>query len=258
MLLEGKSVVVTAAASGIGRAIALAMCKAGADLSICDIDASQLDEVAGAIRAAGRACLALTCDVGDRGQLDAFVQATLKQFKAADILVNNAGIGGGGSVTETGLDEWRRVMSVNLDAAFYLAHAFIPGMIKRKWGRVIQISSLGGKRPFAHAAPYSVSKIALIGLTRSIALDYAADGITANAICPSWTRTHMAERFADHLSESLHISQSEAYAQMAATLPQNRIVEPDEVAELAVMLASDAARGINGQAISVDQGASLS
>lgn len=258
MLLESKNAVVTAAAAGIGRAIALAMCKAGADLAICDIDAARLEQVAQSIRDAGRSCLAMVCDVGDHDQLDAFVQATLKQFKSIDILVNNAGIGGGGSVTETSAEEWRHVMAVNLDAAFGLAHAFIPGMIKRKWGRVIQISSLGGKRPFAHAAPYSVSKIALIGLTRSIALDYASDGITSNAICPSWTRTDMAERFADHLSESLHISREDAYAQMAATLPQNRIVEPDEVAELAVMLASDAARGINGQAISIDQGASLS
>jgi len=258
MHLEGKKAVVTAAAGGIGRAIALALARAGADLSICDINETGLAGLADTIRDFGRACFAMTCDVSDLAQIEAFVQATLKELGRVDILVNNAGVGGGGSVTETTPADWRKVMSINLDASFYLARAFLPGMVERQWGRVIQIASLGGKRPFAHAAPYSVSKHAVIGLTRSIALDYAADGITSNAVCPSWTRTDMAARFADHLVALKGIPREEAYAQMAATLPQNRIVEPDEVAELAVMLASDAARGINGQAISVDQGASLS
>lgn len=258
MHLKDKSAVVSASAGGIGRAIALRLAKAGANLSICDIDEDRLSEVAQMIRDEGRTCLATTCDVSDETQIKHFVQATLKEFGHVDILVNNAGIGAGGSVTETAFADWRHVMSVNLDAAFLLAHAFLPGMIKQKWGRVIHIASLGGKRPFPHAAPYSISKHALIGLARSIALDYALDGITSNAICPAWTRTDMAERFASYLSESTSITKEEAYDQMAATLPQNRIVEPGEVADLAVMLASDAARGINGQAISVDEGASLS
>ncbi len=258
MPLEGKVAVVTAAGAGIGRAIALALAQAGADLSICDIDATTLAEMSEIIRSLGRKCFSMPCDVSDAAQIEAFVRGTLEAFGRVDILVNNAGVGGGGSVTETTPDAWRKVMSINLDTAFLLARAFLPGMVERKWGRLIQIASLGGKRPFAHAAPYSISKHALIGLTRSIALDYARDGITSNAICPSWTRTDMAERFASSLSQSRGIPKEEAYAQMAATLPQNRIVEPEEVAELAVMLASDGARGINGQAISVDEGASLS
>lgn len=258
MPLEGKVAVVTAAGGGIGRAIALAMAQAGADLSICDIDATTLAEVSEIIRGFGRKCFSMPCDVSDAAQIEAFVQGTLEAFGRVDILVNNAGVGGGGSVTETTPDEWRKVMSINLDAAFLFARAFLPAMLERKWGRLIQIASLGGKRPFAHAAPYSISKHALIGLTRSIALDYARDGITSNAICPSWTRTDMAERFANSLTQSKGITKEQAYAQMAAMLPQNRIVEPGEVAELAVMLAGDGARGINGQAISVDEGASLS
>ena len=257
MLLEGKTAVVTAAGGGIGRAIALAMAKAGADLSICDIHAAALSVVAAGIRSLGRQCFSMTCDVSDAAQIDAFVQGTLTEFGHVDILINNAGVGGGGSVTETTPQAWRTVMSINLDAAFLLARAFLPGMVERKWGRVIHIASLGGKRPFSHAAPYSISKHALIGLARSIALDYALDGITSNAICPSWTRTDMAERFANYLSDAKGMTKEEAYAQMAATLPQNRIVEPEEVADLAVMLAGDGARGINGQAISVDEGASL-
>ncbi len=258
MLLEGKTAVVTAAGGGIGRAIALAMAKAGADVSMCDIDEPALADITEMIHALGRKCFSMKCDVSDAAHIEAFVEATLNEFGHVDILVNNAGVGGGGSVTETAPAAWRKVMSINLDAAFLFARAFLPGMVERKWGRVIQIASLGGKRPFSHAAPYSISKHAVIGLARSIALDYALDGITSNAICPSWTRTDMAERFASYLSAAKGVTQEEAYAQMAATLPQNRIVEPEEVADLAVMLASERARGINGQAISVDEGASLS
>lgn len=256
--LLGKSAVVTAAGGGIGRAIALALAAAGADLAICDVNSAGLAEVASQIRQLGRACLAQTCRVGDPAQDQAFAQAALSTLGKVDILVNNAGVGGGGSVSETPFETWREVLATNLDAAFFFAHAFLPGMVARHWGRLIHIASLGGKRPFAHAAAYSASKHGLIGLMRSIALDYAAAGVTSNAICPAWTRTDMAERFAAYLVASEAITRDEAYARMAASLPQNRIVEPEEVASLAVMLAGEQAQGINGQAISVDEGAALS
>ena len=256
--LHEKRAVVTAAAGGIGAAIAEALADEGADVAICDIDENGLSDVAESLRSRGHDVISLRCDVGVRSELEAFSAAVLDEFGGVDILVNNAGRSGPGDVVGTDPDDWRAVMAVNLDAAYLLARAFIPGMQDRSWGRVIQIASLGGKRPFPFAASYSTSKAAMIALTKSMALDYVEDGITANAVCPSWTRTDMAERFAAYLIESQGVSRSEAYETMASMLPHKRILEPSEVASVVVMLAGDGAGSINGQAISVDGGAALS
>ena len=256
--LEGRRAVVTAAAGGIGEAIALALSRAGADLAICDIDLAGLERVADEIRAGGRRVLSAGCDVGVPIEVDGFVSEVEGELGGADILVNNAGRSGPGDVAGTDPAEWRAVMAVNLDAAFLLARAFIPGMQEQGWGRLIQIASLGGKRPFPRAASYSTSKAAMIALTRSMALDYVEDGITSNAVCPSWTRTDMAERFATFMIDSQGVSRDEAYVSMASMLPHKRLLEPEEVAAVVLMLAGDDAASINGQAISVDGGAALS
>ena len=258
MTLQGKRVVVTAAAGGIGAAIAAAFAGEGARLAICDIDGEGIESVAAGLREGGADVLAMQCDVAESGSLSSFAAAALDEFGTVDVLVNNAGGSGPGSVTDIGLDEWRSVMALNLDSAFLLANAFIPGMKEQSWGRLIQIASLGGKRPFPNAAAYSTSKAAMIALTRSIAMDYVADGITSNAVCPSWTRSDMSERFANMLIERDGITRDEAYDVMANMNPHKRILEPEEVAALVLMLAGDGAGSISGQAISVDGGAALS
>ena len=258
MSLSTKRAVITAAGGGIGAAIAAGLAREGADIAICDIDVEALGATEEAIRAEGGTVISMECDVGIPEQLDAFSAEIITRIGGADVLVNNAGISGPGDVTETAPDDWRRVMAVNLDATFLLARTFIPGMRERGWGRLIQIASLGGKRPFPHAASYSTSKAAMIALTRSMALDYVEDGITSNAVCPSWTRTDMSERFANFLIEAEAISRSEAYYKMASMLPHKRVLEPAEIARVVVMLAGEDAGSINGQAISVDGGAALS
>lgn len=257
MTLGNKRVVVTAAAGGIGAAIAEAFAGAGAKLALCDINGEGLSDLAARLREAGAHVIDRRCDVGDAGQLTEFASTVLSDFGTVDVLVNNAGGSGPGDVTEIDLDEWNAVMAVNLDAAFILSRAFIPGMRDQGWGRLIQISSLGGKRPFPHAAAYSTSKAAMIALTRSMAKDFVGDGITSNAVCPSWTRTDMAERFANFLIDSSGITRDEAYERMSAMNPHQRILEPAEVADLVLMLAGDAAGSINGEAISMDGGASV-
>ena len=256
--LQGKRAVVTAAGGGIGAAIATALAAEGASVAICDIDEEGLARVADEVRARGVTCLARPCDVGDPAQVEDFAAAVLAEFGTVDVLVNNAGTSGGGSVTDVDPATWRAVMAVNLDAAYLFSRAFVPGMRAQGWGRLIQIASLGGKRPFPHAASYSVSKTAVIALTRSMAMDYVQDGITSNAICPSWTRTDMAERFARYLEEERGLTRDGAYAWMASTLPNGRILEPEEVAAMVVVLARDDMAAVNGQAISVDGGAALS
>ena len=257
MTLGQKRVVVSAAAGGIGAAIARAFASEGARLAICDINTEGLETLADELRDDGADVLSRHCDVGDTDQLDDFAKATLAHFGAVDILVNNAGRSGGGALTAIDMDYWRAVMAVNLDAAFYLSRAFVPGMQDQGWGRLIQISSLGGKRPFPHAAAYSTSKAAMIALTRSMAIDFVGDGITSNAVCPSWTRTDMAERFSDYLIGAEGVSRDEAYERMSSMLPHKRILEPSEVAGVVVMLAGDGAASINGEAISVDGGAAV-
>ena len=256
--LNGKRAVVTAAAGGIGESIAVSLASGGADVAICDIDLPGLARVREQIEATGSRVLSAGCDVGVGIEVDGFAQEVLSEFGGVDILVNNAGRSGPGDVLGTDPAEWRAVMAVNLDAAFLMARAFIPGMKERKWGRLIQIASLGGKRPFPNAVSYSTSKAAMIALTRSMALDYVEDGITSNAVCPSWTRTDMAKRFATVLIAGQDISHAEAYERMAQMLPHKRLLEPEEVAAVVLMLAGEEAGSINGQAISVDGGAALS
>lgn len=254
MRLANKVALVSGSARGIGKAIALTFAQEGVDLALADIETQLLSETAQKIKTLGRKTVAQRCDVSDRKQVEDFVAAAKKALGPIDILVNNAGIGGGGAVWETDYETWHRVLGVNLMGAYYFCHAVLPGMIERKRGRIINIASIGGKIPFHHSAAYNTSKHGLIGLTRSIALDTAQLGITCNAICPSWTLTEMALSYARTLVASQGITLEEALARMP-TNPQNRIMDPKEVASLAVMLASGEALGITGQAINVDGGA---
>lgn len=254
MRLENKVALVTGAARGIGKAIVLAFAQEGADLALADIEEATLDQTKQEIASLGRRVFAQRCDVSDPSQVERLVTDAERALGPIDILVNNAGIGGGGGVWETDHQTWQRILGVNLMGAYYFSHRVLPRMIERKRGRIINIASIGGKIPFYHSAAYVTSKHGLIGMTRSIALDTATLGITCNAICPSWTLTEMALSYARSLMASQNITLEEALAHMP-TNPQNRIMDAAEVAQLAVMLASDAAAGITGQAINVDGGA---
>jgi NAD(P)-dependent dehydrogenase (short-subunit alcohol dehydrogenase family) len=170
------------------------------------------------------------------------------------ILVNNAGMAPAAEFLEMPEDLWDEVMRVNLNAAYHCCKTFLPSMIASGWGRIINIASTTARVAYPKIAAYATSKHALLGLTRSLAVETARSGITVNAICPGYVNTELTRDNARRLAANRGQSQDEALALMAASSPQRRLIEPDEVAFVALMLASERARGITGQGIHVDGG----
>jgi len=248
MKLQGKKALVTGASRGIGRAIALAFAEEGATVVLGSRNLGSVEALAKEI---GNNALPIRLDVTD---LQSIAQA---REKAGDVnvLVNNAGIAGSVKVLAMDDEHWQSHLDVNLTGAFRVTRAFLAPMVAAKWGRVIQIASTAGKVGFAYTAAYCASKHGLIGFTRALALEMATSGVTVNAICPGFVRTEMASEAARNIAAKTGKSEAEATRWLEALSPQNRLMEPEEVAAVAVLLASEEARGVNGQAINIDGGA---
>lgn len=252
--LSGQVAIVTGAARGIGRAIALALAEEGANLAVFDILSDPLKEVEGEIKSRGRRALAGQGDVSKEEDVTKFVATVEASLGPVDILVNNAGIGHSADTWSLPTSEWQRTLEVNLSGAFLFSKAVIPGMISRRRGRIINIASTGGKVGWPKAAAYNASKHGLLGLTKSLAMELVDYGITVNAICPSWVMTEMAMQTARAIAANSGMNIDQALESMASTLPQKRIIAPEEVARLAVMLASPDSQAISGAAINIDGG----
>lgn len=247
MKLQGKKALITGASRGIGRAIALAFAKEGATLALGSRDLASLETLAKAIGNAR----AVRLDVSDPES----IARAREEVGDVEIVVNNAGIAKSVKVLAMDDAHWQEHLDVNLTGAFRVTRAFLPPMVRAKWGRVIQIASTAGKVGFAYTAAYCASKHGLIGFTRALALEVATSGVTVNAICPGFVRTEMAETAARNIAAKTGKTEEEATRWLEALSPQNRLMEAEEVASVAVHLASEEARGINGQAINVDGGA---
>ena len=251
MKLRKKTALVTGASRGIGRAIAIAFASEGARLWLGARDLRALEALSEEIQAGGGAATAVALDVTDQTSVDACKRAV----GAVDILVNNAGIAGSVKLVKMDDAHWDSHLDVNLTGPFRVTRAFLPEMIEQQWGRIINIASTAGKVGFQYTAAYCASKHGLVGLTRALALETATQGITVNAICPGFVATDMAAEAARNIASKTKKSEAEARRWLESLSPQRRMIEPEEVAALAVLLASDDARGINGQAINVDGGA---
>ena len=252
--LTGRVALITGGGRGIGRAVALSLAAAGADVAVSGRHADVLEDTAGAIRAGGRRSAAIVCDVSERSQVDALITRVKKDLGDPLILVNNAGIAGSAKLSETTDDMWEAMLRVNATGAFYCMRAVVPMMVQAKWGRVINVASVAARAGAAYIAAYAASKHALLGLTRAVAAEVAARGVTVNAVCPGYVDTEMTDRSAANISARTGRDEKGARKILEGFSPQNRLMTTEEVASLATYLCSEAARGINGQGIVVDGG----
>lgn len=255
-MLDDKIALITGGGRGIGRAIALSFAREGASVVVSARTKDQVEAVANEI---GANALSLICDVADVESVKQMFANAQKAFgRGPDILVNNAGIAESAPLVHTDDELWHRHLAINLSGSFYCTRAALPSMIKGKWGRIINIASIAGKTGAPYISAYSASKHGLIGLTRSVALEVATLGITVNAICPGYVDTQMTTRAIENITSKTQRSSEEALEILEKTSPQNRLITPEEVAAVALLLASEAGQGINGQAINVDGGTVLS
>lgn len=255
MSLQGKIAVVTGASRGIGRAIALALAGEGAAVALGSRSLEELSQLASTIDSQGGKAVAIPLDVTDRDSIEAAVKETAASLGTADIVVNNAGIAKSAKTVDMEDDVWDQHLRVNLTGAYHVTKAFLPGLIGKKWGRIINIASTAGKVGFLYTAAYCASKHGLLGFTRALALEMVRHNVTVNAICPGYVATDMTKRSIANISQKTGMSEADTLSRLEKLSPQNRLIEPEEVARVAVMLASDEARGINGQAINIDGGA---
>jgi NAD(P)-dependent dehydrogenase (short-subunit alcohol dehydrogenase family) len=249
LMLTGKTALITGGGRGIGRAIALLFAQHGARVAVAARTRAQVESVAQEI---GDQAIALECDVSNPES----VVEMFRSFQPA-ILVNNAGIAESATLVNTTDELWHRHLAINLSGTFYCTRAALPAMLAQGWGRVINIASIAAKTGAPYIAAYSASKHGVLGLTRSVALEVAQSGVTVNAICPGYVDTEMTSRGVERITSRTGRSAEEALETLKRMSPQNRLVTAEEVAALALLLASDEGRGINGQGINVDGGTVL-
>jgi NAD(P)-dependent dehydrogenase (short-subunit alcohol dehydrogenase family) len=252
-MLDGKRVLVTGASRGIGRAIALAFAGAGARVVASARPSADLDAVAADVAPGGG--FALPCDVTDAAQVAALGAAVRERWGGLDVLVNNAGMAASHKFVNHPDDLWHRTIAANLTSVFLVSREFAGEMAAQGWGRIMVIASIAAKVGARYIAAYAASKHGALGLTRALAVELAPSGVTVNAICPGYADTPMTDATVATMVARTGMTAEAARAFLEGQNPQRRLITADEVAALAVYLATDAARGITGQAINVDGGA---
>jgi NAD(P)-dependent dehydrogenase (short-subunit alcohol dehydrogenase family) len=249
-----RTVLVTGGSRGIGRAVALAFAAAGHRVAITARTEAGLRAVSDEILRIARQGLGVVCDVADPAAVSKAVADVAAALGPIDVLVNNAGFAESARLADTSLDLWQRTLDVNLTGTFACTAAVLPGMMDRGWGRIVNIASTAGRKGYAYATADCAAKHGVVGLTRALALETATRGITVNAICPGFVDTDMTATSVARIAGRTGRSPEDARAALEAMSPQRRLMTVDEVAAAAVFLASDAARGINGQALTIDGG----
>lgn len=248
--LHGRHALVTGGGGGIGAAIAARLSDAGARVTVTGRRQGPLREIASRLPEAQ----AVTVDVTDDTTIGIGLATATERFGPVDILVNNAGAARSAPFVRTTPDDWRAMLDVNLTGVFLLTRAVLPTMLERRWGRIITVASTAGLKGYAYVAAYCAAKHAVIGMTRSLALEVARRGVTVNAVCPGYTETELLDRSIVNIMDKTGVSEEEARRQLVKDNPQGRFVQPGEVADTVVWLAGLNTTAITGQAIAVAGG----
>jgi NAD(P)-dependent dehydrogenase (short-subunit alcohol dehydrogenase family) len=248
--LAGKHAVVTGGARGIGAAVTRMLLVHGARVTMLGRSAAPAKEMTEA--AAGLAYL--SADVTDAAAVAKAFAAAQKQFGRIDILVNNAGQASSAPFLKTSFALWQDMIRVNMDGAFHCSQAALPGMLEARWGRIVNVSSTAGLTGYQYVSAYCAAKHGLIGLTRSLALEVAAKGITVNAVCPGFTETDMLEQTIANIVAKTGLSAEKARADLASRSPQKKTIKPEEVANAVAWLCLPGSEAMTGQSIAVAGG----
>jgi NAD(P)-dependent dehydrogenase (short-subunit alcohol dehydrogenase family) len=249
MFLAGKVALVTGGGRGIGRAIAERLAREGARVVVTGRTTHEIEEVARATSGE-----AVPMDAADRASVRAAIDAILARVGDVDVLVNNAGVAESAPFERTSDEMWDRLLEVNVTSAFALTRAFLPRMIARGFGRIVNVASNAGLSGYAYTAAYCAAKHAMVGMTRALAVEIARSPVTVNAVCPGWTRTRMVDEASARIARTTGRSTEAAEKALADMSPQRRLIEPEEVAHIVAMLCAPESRGVHGQAIPIDGG----
>jgi len=252
--LAGRGAVVTGAGRGIGLAVARALVGAGAAVVVAARTRDAIEAVATELRAAGGRAWAVSCDVTDLANVQALARAAETHLGHVDILVNNAGVSHSAPLQKTTLADWNRILTVNATGTFLCTQAFLPTMVARRWGRVVNIASVAGLGGGKYIAAYSASKHAVVGFTRSAAAEVAGTGVTVNAVCPGYVDTDMTRESVARIAAKTKMSPEAALRAALEATGQRRLISPEDVAHAVLTLCDDAGRETNGETVVIAEG----
>ena len=256
--LEGRTVIVTGAGRGIGRAIALRCAAEGAALALAGRSVNELEDVARQIRVSGGTAMVVTTDVRDHRSTDAMAARVEAEHGRVDVLIANSGVGGPTApLWEVSLEDWEETYAVNVRGTFLCCRAVLSGMVRRGSGGIVVIGSMSGKRPMANRAPYTSSKTALIGLVRTLAMEAGPRGVRVNLVSPGPVAGPRLERMLEANGRLTGRPVEELREGFVGKAPLRRLVEAEDVAAAVVFLAGDESRGITGEDLNVSAGITM-
>lgn len=258
MKFRDRVALVTGGGRGIGAEIARSLSREGAFVAVSARTESEVARVVDDITIAGGQARYFIADLSNPEEARALVSRVESALGSIDFLINNAGIASSAPVVKQSLEEWNRIFAVNVTATFLCTQAVLPSMIQRGSGRIVNIASVAARFGARYIAAYAASKHAVLGLTRCVAAEVAANGITANAVCPGFVDTEMVADSVSRIVEKTGMPREQALDTIRNQSPQKRLLTTSEVASMVVMLCSEEGRGINGQSIVMDGGGFLS